>query len=140
LLSAAWRIWPELVAGSTGREWPEGTFDTPLLLTKENRQIYGSGNTDAYDCCLEGSGLPYPCDGRQNRAGTEYTFLARIDVLKTRRDTRRDCGKRGCPNDIPPGMHHEATSKSRTFLGANVVANSHFRERRSGLRSTAVVL
>ena len=42
------------------------------------------------------------------------TFLAIIDVLKTWRDTRRDCGKLGCPNDIPTGMPHEATSKSGT--------------------------
>jgi hypothetical protein len=40
------------------------------------------------------------------------TFLAHIDVVKIWRDTRRDCGKLGCPNDIPAGMSHEPTGKS----------------------------
>jgi hypothetical protein len=35
--------------------------------------------------------------------------LALIDVPMTWRDTRRDCGKPGCPNDIPTRMSQEAT-------------------------------
>jgi hypothetical protein len=31
------------------------------------------------------------------------------------RDTRRDCGKPGCPNDIPTSMPREATSEKWDF-------------------------
>ena len=44
------------------------------------------------------------------------TCLAFIDVPKTWRDTRRDCGKPGCPSDIPTDMPRRQTKMRLPFM------------------------